>query len=55
MSLAITNASLLLGRELDYVEQGYIEIKSGKISSTSAGDYKGSCEKLDAKGFIVIP
>src|SRR5919107_535836 len=55
MSLAITNASLLLGRELDYVEQGYIEIKSGKISSTSAGNYKGSYEKLDAKGFIVTP
>src|ERR687891_468488 len=55
MSLAITNASLLLGRELEYVEQGYIEIESGKISSTSAGDYKGSCKKLDAKGFMVIP
>ena len=55
MSLAITNASLLLGRELEYVERGYIEIKSGKISSTSAGNYKGSGKKLDAKGFIVIP
>src|SRR5215208_5089011 len=55
MSLAITNASLLLGRELEYVERGYIEIKSGKMSSTSAGNYKGSGKKLDAKGFIVIP
>jgi cytosine/adenosine deaminase-related metal-dependent hydrolase len=56
MSLAITNTSLLLGRELDYVEQGYIEIESGKISSASAGNYKGSGKKkLDAKGFIVIP
>jgi cytosine/adenosine deaminase-related metal-dependent hydrolase len=55
MSLAITNASLLLGRELEYVEQGYIEIENGKIRSTSAGSYKGSGKKLDAKGFIVIP
>jgi cytosine/adenosine deaminase-related metal-dependent hydrolase len=55
MSLAITNASLLLGKELDYVEQGYIEIESGKISSASAGDYKGSGKRLNAKGFIVTP
>jgi cytosine/adenosine deaminase-related metal-dependent hydrolase len=55
MSLAITNASLLLGRDLDYVEQGYIEIESAKISSASAGNYRGSGKKLDAKGFIVIP
>ncbi len=55
MSLAITNVSLLLGRDLDYVERGYIEIEGGKISSTSAGSYVGSGKKLDAKGFIVIP
>jgi cytosine/adenosine deaminase-related metal-dependent hydrolase len=55
MSLAITNASLLLGRELEYVEQGYIEIENGKIRSTAAGSYKGSGKKLDAKGFMVIP
>ena len=55
MSLAITNVSFLLGRDLDYVERGYIEIEGGKISSTSAGSYRGSGKKLDAKGFIVIP
>ena len=55
MSLAITNASLLLGRELEYVEQGYIEIEIGKIRSTSAGSYNGSGKKLDAKGFVIIP
>src|ERR687893_1508253 len=55
MSLAITNASLLLGRELEYVEQGYIEIEIGKIRSTSAGSYKGSGKKLNAKGFVIIP
>ena len=49
MSLAITNVSLLLGRDLDYVERGYIEIEGGKISSASAGSYGGSGKKLDAK------
>jgi cytosine/adenosine deaminase-related metal-dependent hydrolase len=55
MSLAITNVSLLLGRDLEYVEQGYIEIEDGIIRSTAAGTYKGAGKKRDAKGFIVIP
>jgi cytosine/adenosine deaminase-related metal-dependent hydrolase len=55
MSLAITNVSLLLGRDLEYVEQGYIEIEDGIIRSTAAGTYKGGGKKTDAKGFIVIP
>ena len=55
MSLALTNVSLLLGRELEHVDKGYIEIEDGKIRSTAAGSYKGSGKKMDAKGFIVIP
>jgi cytosine/adenosine deaminase-related metal-dependent hydrolase len=55
MSLIITGASLLFGKDLEYVEQGYIEIEDGKIRSTAAGSYKGSGKKIDAKGFIVIP
>ncbi len=55
MSLAITNVSLLLGRDLEYVEQGYIEIEDGIIRSTAAGTYEGAGKKTDAKGFIVIP
>jgi cytosine/adenosine deaminase-related metal-dependent hydrolase len=55
MSLAITNVSLLLGRDLEYVEQGYIEIEDGIIRSTAAGTYKGAGKKTDAKGFIIIP
>jgi cytosine/adenosine deaminase-related metal-dependent hydrolase len=55
MSLAITDASLLLGRELDYIERGYIKIENGKIKSAAAGSYKGAGKKLDAKGFLVIP
>jgi cytosine/adenosine deaminase-related metal-dependent hydrolase len=55
MSLAITNASLLLGKELDYVEQGYIEIENGRITSTGAGGYEDSAKQMEAKGFLVIP
>ena len=55
MSLAITNVSLLLGKDLEYVERGYIEIEDGKIRSTAAGTYKGAGKKMDAEGFIVIP
>ena len=55
MSLVITNASLLLGKELDHVEKGYISIEDGTIKSTAAGNYEGSGKKLDATGFLVIP
>jgi cytosine/adenosine deaminase-related metal-dependent hydrolase len=55
MSLAITNASLLFGRDLNYVEQGYIEIEKSKIISTGTGSYIGHRKKMDAKGFLIIP
>jgi len=55
MSLAITNVSLLLGRDLEYVDQGYIEIEDGKIKSAVAGVYDGSSRKMDAKEFIIVP
>ncbi|MFL6509621.1 MAG: amidohydrolase family protein [Nitrososphaera sp.] len=55
MSLAITNVSLLLGRDLEYVDQGYIEIEDGKIKSAVAGVYVGSSRKMDAKEFIIVP
>ena len=55
MSLAITDASLLLGRELDHVERGCIEIGSGKIKSAGSGSYKGTAKRLYAKGFLIMP
>ena len=55
MSLAITDASLLLGRELDHIERGYIEIGSRKIKSAGSGSYKGAAKRLDAKGFLIMP
>jgi len=55
MSIAITNASLLLGKDLDHVDRGYIEIENGIIKGAGAGDYKGAGKKLDGSDFLVIP
>lgn len=55
MSIAITNASLLFGRELDHIEQGYVEVENGRIKSAGTGRYNGSGKRLDAKGFLVMP
>jgi len=55
MSIAITDASMLLGKELNHVERGYVEIESGKIKSAGTGSYKGSAKSLEAKGFLIMP
>lgn len=55
MSIAITDASLLLGRELDHAERGYVEIESGRIKSAGSGSYKGAAKRLNAKGFLIMP
>ena len=56
MSIAITNASLLLNKELDYVETGYVEIDdAGRIKSAGEGSYRGAGKQLNAKGFLVMP
>src|SRR5690606_18992725 len=49
-------ASLLLGKELDYVESGYVEIdEGGRIKSAGEGSYGGAGKQLNAKGFLVMP
>ncbi|HXV45287.1 MAG TPA: amidohydrolase family protein [Nitrososphaera sp.] len=55
MSIAITNASLLLGKELEHVEKGYVEIENDRIKDAGAGNYKGSAKSLDANGFLIMP
>jgi cytosine/adenosine deaminase-related metal-dependent hydrolase len=55
MPIAIVNASLLLGKELDYVKLGYIEIENGRIMSAGEGSYMGAGKRLDARGFLVMP
>jgi len=55
MSIAITNASLFLGKELDYVDSGYIEIANGTIKNAKAGYYTGAAKKLDGSNFLIVP
>lgn len=55
MSIAITNASILLGKELDYAKCGYIEIENGTIKGAGIGEYRGANKKLDASNFLIIP
>lgn len=52
--LAIENASILLGPDLEHVERGYIEIEDGAIKAAGAGS-SAARKKLDASGFLVMP
>ena len=63
MSLILKNASLLFGKDLAYVAEGYLEIgKDGIIKKAKRGPYhRGDYKKannntiLDAEGFLIIP
>lgn len=63
MSLTLKNASLLLGKDLTYVERGYVEIgNDGIIREAKRGPYHHRDFKqthnstvLDAEGFLIIP
>jgi cytosine/adenosine deaminase-related metal-dependent hydrolase len=62
MSLILKNASLLLGKELTFVERGYVEIgKDGIIKKAKGGPYRGDRKQIhnstifDAEGFLITP
>jgi cytosine/adenosine deaminase-related metal-dependent hydrolase len=62
MSLILKNASLLLGKELNFVERGYVEIgKDGFIKEAKGGPYHGNRKQIhnitifDAEGFLITP
>ncbi len=62
MSLILKNASLLLGKELTFIERGYVEIgKDGIIKEAKGGPYHGDRKQMpnstifDAEGFLVTP
>ncbi len=63
MSLILKNASLLLGKDLTFVAEGYLEIgKDGIIKKAKRGPYhRGDYKKannntiFDAEGFLIIP
>ncbi|MFZ0697818.1 MAG: hypothetical protein WAM88_11845, partial [Nitrososphaeraceae archaeon] len=69
MNRIVKNASLLLGKDLTYVETGFIEIgKNGTITRAGAGNYNsktlnnkitcsndGNLTVLDSEGLLVMP
>ena len=69
MNRIIKNASLLLGRDLTYIESGFIEIgKNGQITRAGAGNYSGKILNnkidysndgsrivIDSEGLLIIP
>jgi cytosine/adenosine deaminase-related metal-dependent hydrolase len=60
MSLIIENASLLLGEDLTFVNNGFIEIEeNGIIKKAGAGNYRDIIDNernvIDAEGFLIIP
>jgi cytosine/adenosine deaminase-related metal-dependent hydrolase len=62
MSLILKNGSLLLGKELTFVEHGYVQIrKDGIIKEAKGGPYHGDRKQMhnstifDAEGFLITP
>ena len=57
MDLVLKNISLFAGENLDYVDNGYIVIKKGKIEKVGAGEYESKSNKniFEGRGILVIP
>ena len=59
MSLVIKNVSLLLGKDLSFIDRGFIKIgKDGIIKKVRGGDYSNDSIQnnvIDAEGFLIIP
>jgi len=61
MSIVIRDASLLLGKDLTFVDSGFLEIgKNGLIKTTRPGRYHNANDEknkdiYDAEGFLIIP
>jgi len=57
MDLILNNISLLFGENLDYIDNGYIIIKNGKIKDIGSGDYKGKNDGpiYDGEGILACP
>lgn len=57
MDLVLKNISLFAGENLDYVDNGYIVIKNGRIEKVGTGEYKSKSNKniFEGRGILVIP
>ena len=57
MDLILYNISLLFGENLDYLDNGYIIIKNGKIKDIGSGLYRGKNDgpMYDGEGILACP
>ena len=57
MALTISNISLFIGENLEYIDRGYVVVKNGIIESVGTGDYKGKSDGAiyDGEGILAIP
>jgi cytosine/adenosine deaminase-related metal-dependent hydrolase len=57
MALTISNISLFIGENLEYIDRGYVVVKNGIIESAGTGDYKGRSDRAiyDGEGILAIP
>jgi cytosine/adenosine deaminase-related metal-dependent hydrolase len=57
MALTISNISLFIGENLEYIDRGYVVVKNGIIESVGTGDYKGRSYGAiyDGEGILAIP
>ncbi|HVD08760.1 MAG TPA: amidohydrolase family protein, partial [Nitrososphaeraceae archaeon] len=57
MALTISNISLFIGENLEYIDRGYLVVKNGIIESVGTGDYKGRSDGAiyDGEGILAIP
>jgi len=57
LDLILKNISLFAGENLDYVDNGYIVIKNGRIEKVGRGRYKSksNMNTFEGRGILVIP
>jgi cytosine/adenosine deaminase-related metal-dependent hydrolase len=57
MALTISNISLFIGENLEYIDRGYLVVKNGIIESVGTGDYNGRFDGAiyDGEGILAIP
>jgi cytosine/adenosine deaminase-related metal-dependent hydrolase len=57
LDLILKNISLFAGENLEYIENGYIVIKNGRIEKVGTGKYTGksNMNTFEGRGILVIP
>lgn len=57
MDLILKNISLFAGENLEYIDNGYIVIKNGRIEKVGTGKYTGksNMNTFEGRGILVIP